>query len=341
MSDDTPEQQPQLHSFGVLAECEIADEELAYFALIVRELAGLLNQEALVSLRQVTVVEHSQVAPKANALIRTVDARRSYFPEGALGPEGIALPLEQDGRLESFVVIAREVAESLSRPVRVRSPNAISTILEELLHVCVYGLAKSRRGYVHPDQTSRLACEVDLHVIASQMCDEYVVNRLKTRIIRNLPLVQAEPDGPLTVGELRYGAVPLALVCQGLERLSLVLRHGRSGVLAPSEAWPMVTRILYRNFFEPLARYSAYVDDLGPSGLDEELLTSDGYQGILRAHWLKTHAGLQRLVSSDLADTENVLEEVVSTLRVLLQEVGVTYGGRAAECWVRFSDPPS
>lgn len=330
--------QGQPNQFAILAECDISEEALAHFGSIVRELASLLSADPLRSLRAVVVVDHSQIASKANELIRRMDARRSYFPDGVLGPEGLALPLEQHGSLESFVLIAREVAESLSRPVQFRSPNAISTILEELLHVCVYGLAKRRRGYLHPDQTSTLPCDVDLHVIGSQMCDEYVVNRLKTRILGQLPLIQEKPDGPLIVGQLCYGADPRTLVSLGFERLSNILVEGRSGSRPASEAWAEVARILYRNFFEPLARYSAYVDDLGPSGLDEELSAIDGYQHFLRPHWLTTHEGLRRLIASDLVETEHVLEAILSTLRAILMDLGVTYGGTPGDCWIKFGD---
>lgn len=265
MTDKSPDKEQPASTFAVFAECAIDSEALAYFDTVVRELACLLNPDAIRSLRAVIVVERTKIPSKLNELIRTADAYRSYVPGDAQAPEGVALPLERDGNLDSFVVIARETAESLSRPVHFRSPNAISTILEELLHVCVYGLAKSRRGYVHPDQTSTLPCDVDLHVIASQMCDEYVVNRLKARIVGRLPLVQAQPGSPLTVGELRYGAVPLALVSQGLERLSLVLGEGRSGARPASEAWAIVTRILADSAFsEPATRALARPHSVRP-----------------------------------------------------------------------------
>lgn len=331
VTDKTPEHQGHPATFTVVPECEIDTAVLAHFDTVVRELSGILNQDALRSLKAVVVVDRSEVASKINELIRSAGSHRNYMPADAFAPEGVALPLERDGSLESFVVIAREVPEALSRPEQCRPPAAISTILEELLHVCVYGLAKDRRGYVHPDQQTLLPCEVDLHVIASQMCDEYVVNRLKSRILRTVPMVQSEPDGPLTVVELSYGAQPRALVSQGVDRLAAVLLDARTGALDASEAWPIVTRILYRNFFEPLARYSAYADDLGPSGLDAELCQDDGYRQFLRPHWLRTHEGL-------LENTEQVLEEILLTLRVILHDSGVVYGGIPSDDWIEFRD---
>jgi hypothetical protein len=339
MIDKTSGVHDQSGTFAVLAECDIDGGILAHFDGVVRELAGLLNQSALQSLKAIVVVDRTEVASKINQLVRSVDSYRSYMPADAIGPQGVALPLERNGSLESFVVIAREVVEALSRPAQCRPPHAISTIFEELLHVCVYGLAKERRGYVHPDQQKMLPCDVDLNVIASQMCDEYVVNRLKTRILGSVPLVQSEPGGPLTVVELSYGAEPSALVADGLDRLEAVLSEARTGMRDASDAWPVVTRILYRNFFEPLSRYSAYVDDLGPSRLDDALCQDGRYRQFLRPHWLRTHEGLQHLMANDLENTEQVLEEILSMLRTLLREVGVTYGGTPVDCWIRFREP--
>lgn len=341
MTDNTPEQGPQLHKFEILAECGIREEEFAHFSVVVRELASLLAPEALGSLQAVIVVDRPNIPSKLNELIRSVDAYRSYAPGDAHAPDGVALPLEADGVLSSFVLIARETAESLSRPAPFRSPNVISTVLEELLHVCVYGRAKKRRGYVHPDQSSALPCDIDLHVIASQMCDEYVVNRLKTQILGTVPLVQEAPDRPLTVVELSYGAVPYELISQGFEKLKVILEEARSGTRPPSEAWPVVSRILYRNFFEPLSRYCAYVDDLEAFNLDLALSQIEGYREFLRPHWLKTREGLQRLITSDLNETERVLEEIIVTLRALLSQFGVVYGGTPKECWIRFLEPNS
>lgn len=326
-------------NFDVRSDCTIEPDVLVRFEQLTRELAALLNPEALESLRTVLVVERKEIGPRVNALIQGAGAAGSYSPS-AFGPSGVAVPIESEGRLDCTILIARTVAESLSVPVVMRSADAVSTILEELLHVCVYGLAKERRGYVHHTQADVLACDVDLLSVASQMCDEYVVIRQKVLILGTVPLVQAaEGSEPVVVG-LQYGGSLSKEVSYGIEALQSSINEGRTGIRPAQDSWAGVTSVLYRNVFEPLSRYSAYVDDVpSSSSADDELKEFERYQTTLRHDWLLIHEALRRLVTSGLADTELVLDTIQTTLRKMLNELGVSYRQVETGCWVEFGSP--
>ena len=92
--------------------------------------------------------------------------------------------------------------------------------------------------------------------------------------------------------------------------------------------------------FEPLSRYSAYVDDVRSSAsADDELKEFERYQTTLRHDWLLIHEALRRLVATGLADTESVLDTIQTTLRKMLKELGVSYRRVETGCWVEFRSP--
>jgi len=326
-------------NFDVRCDCTMKPDALVRFEQLTRELAALLNPEALESLRTVLVVEREEIGARVNALIQGAGAAGSYSPS-AFGPAGVAVPIESKGRLDCTILIARTVAESLSVPVVMRSADAVSTILEELLHVCVYGLAKRRRGYVHHTRADVLACDVDLLSVASQMCDEYVVIRQKVLILGTVPLVQAAEGSEAVAVGLQYGGSLSKEVLYGIEAIQSSIDQGRTGIRPAQDSWAEVTRVLYRSVFEPLSRYSAYLDDVpSSSSADDELREFERYQTTLRRDWLLIHEALRRLVISGLADTELVLDIIQTALRKMLNELGVSYRRVETGCWVEFGSP--
>lgn len=316
--------------------CSVETSRLEAFAALLRELSSVVGSDALASLTTVFVVDGDQLPATVNALIEAVGGSGSYTPSPDHLPEGVAVPLESEGTLVSAIVVSRALVEPLSSEHN-HYFETVSTVLEELLHVCVYGAAWQRRGYVQHRRSELLACEADLLTIASQMCDEYVVIRRKARLMATLPLVEVEGGAGFSTAELAYGGSIIDTFMKGASEIRSTLRDASRGLLPASDSWSKLAGLLYRAVLEPLARNAAYCDAASQVPTVDESHYADPLYSLVHRHWPGIQDRLRRVFTSDLTETEIVLAELLETLRTLVSELGVIYRRTdQGSCWVEF-----
>jgi hypothetical protein len=279
--------------------CSVETSRLEAFATLLRELSSVVGSHALVSLKTVFVVEGDQLPATVNALIEAVGGSGSYTPSPDYLPEGVAVPLENEGTLLSAIVVSRALVEPLSSEHN-HYFETVSTLLEELLHVWVYGTAWQRRGYVQHRRSDLLACDADLLTVASQLCDEYVVIRRKAHLMATLPLVEVEGGAGFSTVELAYGGSIIDIFTKGASEIRSTLRDASRGLVPASDSWSKLVGLLYRAVLEPLARNAAYCDAASQvSTVDESQYPDPLYSQVVR-HWPGIQDRLRRVFTSDL-----------------------------------------
>lgn len=299
----------------------------------------LVGADSLSSLTTVFIVDADQLVSTVRQIITTVEPGASYAASPSHVPSGVALPLETEGQLACTIVLARELLETLTSE-RFHPFEAVSTVLEELLHVWVYEAAWRRRGYVQHRGRGLSGCEADVLTIVSQMCDEYVVIRRKTELASTWSLFDSQPGPGLVVGKLEYGSSVVDTVAAGTQQIVATVIEAASGQRAPSDSWACLVSVLYRGIFEPLARHAAYNDVAASSQTIEGLNTIRLYREVIAAHWSSIHGGLKRVFASSLEETETVLAANSDTIRRLLLIMGVSYQRMPnGSCWVDFQVP--
>jgi hypothetical protein len=322
---------------GLDVLCSLDRSKTDAFIALLRELISLVGATRVAGLKKVIVVSDSQVTNTVNAIIKTVEPSASYSPSNTYSAYAVAIPLESEGALACFIVVGEKYLEPLdaehNHPI-----DTVSILLEELLHVWVYTSAWQRRGYVQHHNKGLSACEEDLLIIASLMCDEYAVIRRKSLLVSNLPLFEPEPGKGFVAGKLNYSGDVANDISQGIAEIEKIIIEAASGTKAVSDSWSDLTRTLYRGIFEPLSREAAYCDGTPEESMShKKLLPIKFYRDVLADCWSKIHGGLNRIFDSNLDETEVILNEIVCSIQALLKTIGVAY--RKTEdgrCWVDF-----
>lgn len=315
--------------------CDIPIEKVNLFADLLQKLLNYVHPNKL---RKIILVPDNQVAETVNQILNAaVGISEAYKPRSVLAANAVSIPVEGENDLACFIILGDGLIQQLT-PDHMHVPEVVSAVLEELLHVWHYSMIWNRRGYIHYGQKVSESCTADLYTIASQMLDEYVVNNTKMDILSTVPLIEVEPGQGLTTGLLSYGDSIKNHLDHAAESMKQVVVGAAAGEMPISDAWPHMLHHLYRDILEPLARDTAF-----RIGTSEELLTEQEaslcsfYHHFFASYWGKIRSELVRTVSSNLAETEQALEEIVKHLRAFLELIGVTYHLQDDEiCWVDF-----
>jgi len=324
-------------SLNILANIDKSRVEA--FSVLLQEHISLIGAEKISSLKSIFVVDDDQVSQTINSILQTAGVSRSYSPNPNNPAKATAVPVENGETFSSFIVISKQHLQNLSLDSYHHSETVLA-LLEELLHVWVYTTTWQRRGFLLPSENERNGCENDIFIIASQMCDEYVVIRKKAELISTLPLIEVKTETAhvLTTGKIRYGGDIVQDITQSEIALEKTIIEAASGQMEIADAWRFILGIIYRKLFEPLSRNSAYCDAISENRLpDEPLRDINFYQELIADRWGKIHKGLKRVYNSDLDDTEIVLDEIIFEITSFLEEVGVKYRNlEENQCWVDF-----
>lgn len=323
-------------SLNVGVFCSVDRSRVDAFAGLLGEIAPLVGPDALNSLESVMILDKDAMVPTVNALMRESGVTTPYEPNPSHPPEGLCVPIEVDGRLATFVLVSRSLVEPMTLEHN-HQPDAVSTLLEELLHASVYEAAWKRRGYVHHPPKGILACEADLLVLVSRMCGEYVVIRRKVELMRTYGLVEFEPGGGLMAAEPSHPGSVVVTVAETSAKVGALVREAAIGLSSAPEAWSKLVSLLYRGILEPLARNAAYCDGASERATQELELWATGAAKWLVTFWAAVHSGLRRVHESELKDTEQVEQANLGGIKTLLSSIGVTYRPtESGDCWVEF-----
>jgi hypothetical protein len=316
---------------------QIDSQKVEAFAGLLRELISLVGASKLATLKRVMIVEGTQVANTVNSIMREVAPSMSYVPSHLYSAEAVSVPVESADSLVCHIVMSETFLNTFTSE-HSHPADTVSTLLEELLHIWVYSSTWQRRGYVQHWNRDLESCEVDVLTIASSMCDEYVVIRMKSQLLATLPLIEFEPNVGFAGAKLLYGGDVVDEITRGSSELRKIVTEAARGVRAVPEAWSDVVTTLYRGVFEPLSRKAAYCDGANGEPFPEDRLRSVRfYHELLAGCWYEIHEHLKRVFDSDLRETENGLDGISSRIRALLRKIGVTYRKiDGNQCWVDF-----
>lgn len=289
-------------------------------ALLLQSLSPIWVHYPVPYLERVVVVPHSDIPKMVNAIVRIIEGREINYTSSPVHPAtGVAVPCADEG-LHCFIVLAAEIFVDLTAE-RFRPVEAVSTILEEFLHVWLYGEAWRRRGYLYltnPDEP----CEQDLLMKLAQAFDEYLVMRHKIAIVGTLALIDGE-NGPIS-GQLAYAGNVRQLVAEGERTIRQAIYDVAGGRKSVEEVWPAFCDHLYRGMLEPLSRNAAVGDTYSETSLLQDLPDTELFKKVTGSYWQALHTQLKRSYDAP-EETEDALRTAMAELRKYLKSIGVTY----------------
>lgn len=281
----------------VIVECDASEEEIQGFLELYKLIApNIFESNNHKYLKEIWIVDDQQVANKVNFLKEINNDISAPYEPGSEGIKAVALPLEQDGKLECYIIIEKSRLSNLSTagfPLEI-----VSTLLEELIHVDLYASAKRRRGSFRIPATSLY--ENDLHVTCSMMMDEYIVTR------RKIPIIYAL----FKEAEIWYGGDVASLVSSaGIE---VEKEHNK----------PYLLNITYRLLLEPLSRNAAFVYVNQQFGRVKEDLSkpsdSQYYNKVFITYWTLIKEHLEKACIND-SERDKRLFEIVKIVKDFLE----------------------
>jgi hypothetical protein len=303
--------------------CNIEIEKIDLFNKILFEHISYLGQADVSTLKEIVITEDEDVVPKINSLIKSVEPSMFYTPRDQTDSNAVTVPIETDGKLNCFIVISKKYLITLT-PEFNHPIKTVSMLLEELLHVKIYTYLWGKRGYIQHVRKGLGIYRSGILTISSSMIDEYIVGRTKTNIFSTYNSFQLESGTDLIGGKINYGGNVFDQINTAeIELKKIVEKLVREAVSIP-DAWGDISRILYRNIFEPLARNSAYYDE-NHEDFDEKRLESIRiYRDVVITYWGKIHNQLKAIYESNLLEYESALSEIGDNISALLERIGIT-----------------
>jgi hypothetical protein len=314
--------------------CQISPDKVNAYLELLKELMRLVNAERL---KRVIIVPDNAIAAKVNEIIESYSGNSNAYIPGPYPAPAVTVPIEINEDLICFIIIGERVIQEI-KPERYHPYEAVSSTLEELLHVFFYSATWKRQGFLHYQGKERDSCKADLLNIVSRMQDEYVVGRFKTALAASNPLFDNEQGSGLSTGGFRYGDSIKARLDNAAVSLGNTIIDATSATLDISTAWNQLLNNLYRDILEPLARDSAFRSRTTDEALTEqEALGSQFFKNYFAGHWNIIRAQLERTINSEFSDSEIALNKIVDEVRDFLRTIGVVF--RETEdhqCWIDF-----
>lgn len=162
-----------------------------------------------------------------------------------------ALPIELDGDLTCFVIVPQSELKYIL-PTGFESP-ILSSLIEEFLHVQLYvAFWKQGRKETH------IWWKDQIYNFCRLFFDEYIVGRKKVPILSSFfPPSDLDPDAGLTIF---YPNELAPLMYQGVAKIEKLMTNFEKEIVSLDLFWSQLVNIIYRYFFEPLARDAAFRD---------------------------------------------------------------------------------
>jgi len=318
--------------------CDIELNKIELFKTILSEHISFIGEESIASLKGIFITEDKNVASTVNTIIKSVEPAGNYSPREQSDSFAVTVPVEINGALNCFIVMGKKYFTDIT-PEFNHPFNTISMLLEELLHVKIYSLLWNKRGYIQYINKGFGTCKSDILSIASSLMDEYLVSRMKSKILSSCNSFQLESGKDLTGGKLSYGGnVFKRIKTAGIEFKQIVESLKKESVSIP-EAWGHITRNLYRNIFEPLSRNAGFCDENQESCDDEQLKSIRMFIDLINDYWKDIHERLKTLYENNLNNYEYVKNDIANIIDSLLNGFGISYSRiHGEDCWVNI-DP--
>ncbi|MCB9151970.1 MAG: hypothetical protein H6641_24705 [Caldilineaceae bacterium] len=289
--------------------CEIESICLEQLKTWFSELTPLHCSTGQEYLAAIFIVSSQHVEETINTILGAGDDRRGRYKAGPYISGAFAIPVKLEGNLACYVVLTRDKVEMFQ--FQELQYDAVSTLLEELLHVEQYALTWQKFKRLIPEPAF-LSQEQFLN-LASFIIDEYWVARQKAPIIaQNFSVVA--PDGASTPLYLWYGGNLIELLNEAQTRIH-IFRASKS--LKNSDLEEIGSTIV-RYIFETLARDAAF-RTANPKHTQPEnliLLENDSpfYNGHVAEYWKSIHKQMVDFYEDQITK-ESAVREIASSLQ--------------------------
>lgn len=311
----------------------ISEESQRGLSCLFQALEPILARFPPLYLDSIIVLPRSEMAATVNWLITGSEEGDGPYSHGLFQPDGTAVPIDnEDGSLSCYVLLSQEIIEPLTSD-RFLIAETVSTVVEEFLHVWLYGQAWKRRGRVALEPSSQ--CDRLIFGFVGRAADEYLVLRHKTELLGCVPLID-DGAGTRITKNLLYGGRLSELVANGLTTMRTAVRRASLGLLTIDEAWSAFSNASYRGLIEPLARNAGNLDAYMEPKPANYLPTAEILPEELACIWNRMHDQLKRMFQVP-GESEEALEQATRELWNLFSELGVTRVERAGQsCYLEF-----
>lgn len=335
-------------------ESAFSPEQRAGFQAIVLELLGLaVGAREIQHLTGLLVVPDSAIERTVNALIRKYmgKERGAYRRRpGDLGG-GVAVPLEQSGKLSCYVIIGANLLANVTEEHNHAFP-LVSRVLEEFLHVRLYAMVWESAGGLGL-LAKPSGCLSELRSLCHMAHDEYIVPRWKAGVLGSIPLV--EVDGVLCTTSLYHPHSLAEEMEQAKLRLVKIVSRAARGYVSVEESFTQLMQCLYRDIFEHLVRdaglragnrdalagqevANGVSDTPTPANAPRQNADESAfYREYVATVWAQLRREIEHSYETDFGGHKATLSTMVAIVRRFLETVGVTLTEQPdGECFVVF-----
>ncbi|MBI1258396.1 MAG: hypothetical protein GC204_13070 [Chloroflexi bacterium] len=324
MNDNQPQYNIDLRSFA-----QIDTIRTEGFGNLLKELFPLSLVGEKSHLYGVYIVPHGQMEESVQQVLQMMQGEGTYHT-GDYPPSGVAIPTEKDGNLYCFILIDERQLASIT-PEHYRQQETVSTLLEELLHVRLFGIAWERRGYLRPQNQS---CQSDLKILCSNFHDEYAVCRLKTGYLGSS--VPIEHEGILTTIQVVYGAPISPLIRRTSKELYQFILDGANNIITADFSYHKILNWVYRGILEPLARDAGFrAGNPSASHPNSDAIKSIFYREHILPYWKNVEELLGKSFDSEFKESDELLLQIETQVDLFLRHIGVSIKTKPdGGCWV-------
>lgn len=208
----------------------------------------------------------------------------------------------------------------------------LSTLVEELLHIRLYIAA-----WKHGKRREKTWWEDGLYNFCCLFHDEYIVGRMKVPMLASLfPTSESNGGDEFSI----FYPNPLApLLDQGVTKINQLMSDFQGEVISLDDFWNGLINILYRYFFEPLARDAAFRDaNSTESPIKHNAHEVSFYIKIFKPTWEAVYKELDLSFQSNLLVANESLERMIKLMVQFLANLGVTFQQVESGDWWLFVD---
>jgi hypothetical protein len=296
-------------------DCDAPAEKLDVLVMLLNQFLLEASIPNIEHLRRIDIVYDGA----KDVLVNEIQGNKPGTYVGGDQSNACAFHVQKNTHLECYIIFGENFVQEID-PEHPYDAMIVLTLLEELYHVRLYSTRWEQKGYLYP--LSDLSCTTDLMMRCSTFHDEYIVNRWKYAFF----VAQAERNGTMKP----FSASDFLLVAQlqqAEEKLGQIVYAATTGQIRIGTAWVSLLRCIYRDIFELLTRRAAPLAAIGSSHIEKhaDLSESRYYQKKVASYWQRIQKELERSYTSDLAEADEALGIIVTTMREFIASLGVTY----------------
>lgn len=306
-------------SINVDKYCQIPEEKLHILVKLFNDFLPDVAIPKLAHLQGILIIPDSTRNEVVNELLHAGKEQGTYV--AGTESHACAVAVETDAELRCFIVLDESFVQQIN-PQKPNDAEIVTTLLEEMFHVRLYSILWKQQGYLYPHFDC--ICTSELFKLCSGFHDEYIVNRWKcTYLGTNLRNEKGEKTQQLFRSD--FPLIPH--LNQAENSLFSIIHDAVAKKISTRDAWNSITRCMYRDIFELLARYAAPIATTNQAQFDNFIDLSQNifYQKYVVAYWTPIHRELERSYNTNLVEAGTALDNMVKILEGFLENIGVTY----------------